>query len=164
MTLAPIFEASIFIQLHVVAACLALLLGPVVLYRRKGDRRHKQLGYVWVVTMLIVATSSWFITSFGIIGPFSPIHGFALLTYWSIWRAMRDIYAGNIKGHEQALRSLYWNGLIIAGGANFLPGRVLNRMVFPEIPSLGWVAILLGATSLLLRIYCVRRINTRLPA
>jgi len=164
MTFDPILTAPIHIQIHVAAALVGLLLGPVVLFRRKGDRTHKKLGYIWVVAMLIVATSSWFITSFGIIGPFSPIHGFAILTYWSIWHAMREIRAGNVTAHERALRGLYWNGLIIAGVANFIPGRTLNRMVFPDMPGLGWAAIALGAVLILARLSYERRSNTAHPA
>ena len=164
MTLDPILNAPLQIQIHVLAAIVGLLLGPVVLYRRKGDTVHKKLGYTWITAMLIVATSSWFITSFGVIGPFSPIHGFALLTYWSIWHGIRQALAGDIKAHQSSLRGLYWNGLIIAGVANFIPGRTLNRILFPESPMLGWAVIALGAALILWRVMTRQRSTAGIPA
>lgn len=151
MTLAPLTDAPVQIQIHVIAALISILLGPLVLYRRRRDRVHKIAGYAWIVAMLTVATSSWFISSFAVIGPFSPIHGFALLTYWSVYSGMRHILARRITAHQAVLRSLYWNGLLIAGLANFLPGRAMNIVFFNGAGVLGWGVIALGGVALIMR-------------
>ncbi|WP_439522442.1 DUF2306 domain-containing protein [Marivita sp.] len=150
MTLLPFLSAPLPIQVHAIAACLALMLGPVALYRRRRDRTHKVVGYIWVTAMAVLAISSFLIPShFTPIG-IGPLHGFAILTLWSLWAGINAAIARNIARHEAILRSLYSNGLIIAGSFTFLPGRTLNRMLFGEPSQLGWVVIsaLLGLVVL----------------
>ena len=66
------------------AALVAHFLGPFALDRARRDRLHKVLGYTWVLAMAITALSSFFIHSFPVIGPFSPIHLLALFALWSL--------------------------------------------------------------------------------
>lgn len=149
MTLDPYLSAPAHIQVHIVAALLALLLGPVALYRVRRDGLHKAIGYAWITLMAVVALSSFLITNFGVIGPFSPIHLLAILTLWSLWAAVRHARAGRIAAHRIVLRNLYWYGLIIAGLFNFLPGRGTNRVVFAGREELGLWVIAAGMTLLL---------------
>ena len=139
MTFAPFLEAPVHIQLHAAAALLAIVLGPFVILRHRRDRLHKIGGYVWVLAMLTVAISSFWITSFGVIGPFSPIHLLSFLVLWSIYTGMRHVFAGRIEAHRQTFQGLYWRGLLIAGLVNFLPGRATSRAVFPETPEAGYL-------------------------
>ncbi|MDG1802446.1 MAG: hypothetical protein P8J02_11425 [Yoonia sp.] len=92
--------------------------------------------------------SSFTTPSFAMIGPFSPIHGLAIVTLWSLYAALRHVIAGRIALHRMVMRNLYWHGLIIAGLFNFLPGRASNHAFFPENPQLGFVVIGLGVTAL----------------
>ena len=147
--LEPFISAPTHIQIHAAAATLAIVIGPFALFARRRGQMHKTLGYIWVIAMLIVATTAFFIHSFPVVGPFSPIHLLAVLTYWSIWRAMRAVLAGRIAEHRATMRSLYFNGLVIAGLANFLPGRTTNRTFFPQSPDAGYVVIALGAVLLM---------------
>ncbi len=150
MTLLPFLSAPLPIQVHAIAACLALMLGPVALYRQRRDRTHKVVGYIWVTAMAVLAISSFLIPShFTPIG-IGPLHGFAILTLWSLWAGINAAIARNIARHEAILRSLYSNGLIIAGSFTFLPGRTLNRMLFGEPSQLGWgiISALLGLVVL----------------
>ncbi len=82
------------------------------------------------------------------LGPFSPLHGFALLTFWSLWQGIRQVRAGRIQAHKATMRGLYWFGLIIAGLANFLPDRRTNEVFFSGNDSLGWIVIGVGAVVL----------------
>jgi uncharacterized membrane protein len=109
---------------------------------------HKASGYVWVVAMLTMAITAFYIHSFAVIGPFSPLHGFALLTFWSLWRGVTFARQGNIERHRATFRSLYWFGLMIAGFANFLPDRRINQAVFGGQDQLGWIVIALGGAAL----------------
>lgn len=149
MTLDPYLSAPLHIQIHIVAALIALPLGPVVLYRQSRDLLHKVMGYLWVLAMVTLALSSFLITNFGIIGPFSPIHLLAVLTLWSLWTAVRHARAGRTAAHRIVLRNLYWYGLIIAGLFNFLPGRGTNRVFFDGREALGIWVIVLGLALLL---------------
>ncbi|SMX32949.1 hypothetical protein OCA8868_00852 [Octadecabacter ascidiaceicola] len=151
MSLDPILSAPVYLQIHVASALVAVTLGPVPMYRRRRDMVHKVLGYVWVVAMASVALSSFWIHSFAVIGPFSPLHGLALLTLWSLWRGISSARMGDIKTHLATFRALYWYGLLIAGLANFLPDRRINEIAFGGQDQLGWVVISLGAAALLAR-------------
>ncbi|MEM5467866.1 DUF2306 domain-containing protein [Celeribacter marinus] len=144
MSVDPFMTAAPVIQVHAIAATLALLLGPVVLYRHRRDRLHKTLGYIWVVAMAVVAMSSFGISGFGLIGPFSPLHLLALFALWSLYVGVRFAIAGNRRAHEKTMRNLYWRGVFVAGVFNFLPGRTLNSMFMDDARQLGWVVIVLG--------------------
>ena len=144
MTLEPILTAPAHIQLHAGAAALAILLGPLVILRRRRDRLHRMAGYLWVLAMGTTALSSFWITSFGIIGPFSPIHLLAVFALWSLWVGMARVLRGDIAGHRVAMEGLYWRGLLVAGAFNFLPGRTMNRTVFGETSELGYLVLAAG--------------------
>lgn len=148
MTLAPYLTAAPNIQLHIALAVISLILGPVALYMRKNGS-HKVIGYIWVTCMAGVALSSFTIHSFALIGPFSPIHGLAIFTLWSLFAAIRHVIAGRIALHRLVMRNLYWYGLILAGLANFLPGRATNAVFFPENSDHGFVVIGLGVSALI---------------
>lgn len=148
LTLQPLLDADPTIQLHVLAASAALLLGPLALYRKRRDRVHKITGYVWVLAMGMVALSSFWIHTFPMIGPFSPIHLLAIFALWSLYEGMRHVFAGRIREHQEVMRSLYWHGLLLAGAFNFLPGRVMNRMIFGDMPQLGYVVLALGLAGI----------------
>jgi len=60
--------------LHLGAAILSLVLGAVVLYRRKGTASHKALGRIWVGLMLVAALSSFWILEIRDGAGFSVIH------------------------------------------------------------------------------------------
>lgn len=148
MSLAPYLTAEPHIQLHIALALVALGLGPVALYRQRRDRVHKMFGYTWVICMVGVALSSFAITSFGVVGPFSPIHLLSIWTLWSLFIAIRHVINGRIVMHRLVMRNLYWYGLIIAGLFNFLPGRNTNRVFFEGNESAGYWVIIVGITLL----------------
>jgi uncharacterized membrane protein len=150
MTLLPFLTAPLPVQVHIVAALLALILGPFALYRRRRDRTHKVIGYVWVTAMSVLAVGSFLIPSHFTPVGIGPLHGFAVLTLWSLWAGVRAAIARDIERHQAILRSLYSNGLILAAAFTFLPGRTLNRMLFGEPSQLGWlvIAALLGVVAL----------------
>lgn len=149
MTFAPILDAPAHIHVHVIAATLALGLGPVALYRRRRDTVHRVVGAAWVFAMVVTALSAFTIHSFGLIGPFSPIHLLAVLALWALWQGMTHVRARRFAAHGAVMRSLYWNGLCLAGLFTFLPGRLVNRALFSNEPRFGLIVIALGAATLL---------------
>lgn len=144
MTFDPILNAPIYVQVHACAAVVALLLGPFVILRNRRDRLHKVGGYIWVVAMACAAISSFWIMEFRVIGPFSPIHGLSIYVLWSLYRGVSYAIARNIAAHRQTFRALYLQGLVLAGLFTLLPGRILNRMLFGEVPMAGVVVLAIG--------------------
>lgn len=156
MTLDPFLAADPQVQLHAISAFLALVLGPLIFLRRKGDTTHKLLGRIWVGAMVLTISSSYFIFQIRLWGPFSPIHLISI--YASLGLAQGIYYArkGNIAAHRSAMRGLYLGGLLIAGTFTFLPGRLLNRVVFGPNGEAGFY-LLLGGVAIIIGLVLLQR-------
>jgi uncharacterized membrane protein len=152
LTMELFASAPIYIQIHALAALIALIIGPLALYRKRRDLVHKIVGYTWIIAMLITAISSFWISSFGIIGPFSPIHLLSIWTFIVVVRAINFARLGKVKAHSEMLRWLYWGGLWVAFALNFLPGRLSNRVLFgsTEAEVIMIVGILIVASMFLI--------------
>ncbi len=149
MSLEPLLQAPLAIQIHAFSAVAAFPLGAFVLWRKKGTRLHKLLGRIWVVLMLAVATSALFIHEMRMIGPFSPIHIFSIVTYVTLYRALRAIIVDrNVAAHRAGMRGAYLWTLMLAGAFTFLPGRRMHMVLFG--PEAGWTPslIVIGAAML----------------
>jgi len=117
---------------HLATVVPALLLGPFILWRKKGDRVHRLLGRVWAGLMLATAVASAFIGApGGGIGAsgFSPIHIFTVWTLVNVPLAIWFARTGRIRAHRGAMTGLYV-GLCIAGAFTLIPGRLLGNLVF----------------------------------
>ncbi len=151
MNFEPILNATIAIQLHMLSAVAALILGALILWRRKGTPRHKFWGKVWVGLMLVVSLSSVFINEIKLWGPFSPIHLITVYVIVNLYFAIVHVRRGNIENHRLTMQGVYIGGLIVAGAFTFLPGRITFEMFFGEGtsigPTFGWVIGLLGAVG-----------------
>ena len=104
---------------HFVMALIALVLGPYILFRRKGDQRHRWLGRIWVALMLIVNLSA--LTMYGIDGTPNMFHGFAVLSLltiipgiWMIWRFKKSRNRAHMIAHQYFMTFAYF-GLFMAG-------------------------------------------------
>jgi len=154
MSLDPLLQAPFAIQIHAFSAIAAFALGAIVLWRRKGTRLHKALGRLWVVLMLVVATSSLFINEIRLIGPFSPIHIFAVMVFVGIGQALWAIRVNrDIQAHRANMQGVYIGSLLLAGAFTFLPGRRMHDVLFGAeagwVPSLIVIGGALAATGLL---------------
>ncbi|WP_415920073.1 DUF2306 domain-containing protein [Tateyamaria sp. SN6-1] len=143
MTLDPLLSASPAIQIHVVLALLALVLGPIALWRKRRDRLHKTVGYVWILAMGGAAIGSFAISShFSPLG-LGPIHLLSVYALTGIVVGLRAIWRRDVATHKQVMQNMYVRGVALAGAFNFLPGRTMQRSLIPEVPELGYVIIAL---------------------
>ena len=113
--------------LHLASVIPTVPLGAYVLLTRKGDARHRLLGRIWGVLMLITAITSFWVRS--ITGGISPIHLFSVLTLFSVPMAVWHIRRGNRIAHQRAMTFTYI-GLIVAGLFALLPGRWIGNLLF----------------------------------
>ena len=118
------------IPLHAIAAMIAIILGGVQLYMKKGGTIHKFLGRAWVGLMLIVSVSSFFIHEIKLWGAYSPIHLLSIWTIFSLGLAIYFVRVGNIKRHKQVMLALYGFALILTGFFTFMPGCVMHQIAF----------------------------------
>src|SRR5260370_20846576 len=79
MTLAPLLNTPVVIQIHALAAIAAFAVGLVQLTAPKGTIPHRLIGWSWGMLMLTVAVSSLFIHKIRLWGPWSPIHLLSIL-------------------------------------------------------------------------------------
>ena len=116
------------VWIHVASVLPAIPLGGYLLLARKGTKRHKQLGKVWLLLMLSTATSAIFIQSSG---GFSPIHLLIPATFHAAWKTIATARRGDIAGHKKHLVITYVAALLVPGIIAFaVPGRMMNQMVF----------------------------------
>jgi uncharacterized membrane protein len=117
---------------HLVTAVAALLLGIVMLGRRKGTLGHRSLGWVWVALMGSTALASVFIRDDRLpnLYGFTPIHGFTLLVAVLLPLAIVHIRRGNVRGHRKTMTGLYIGACVVAGLFTLLPGRFLGSLLW----------------------------------
>ena len=116
------------ISLHLSAALAALVVGSLVLARRKGTLSHKALGRVWVALMAVVALSSfWIFQIRNGAGP-SFIHLLSAWTLISLACAIYFIRRGNVRAHKGFMIGTFL-GLAGAGLGALAPGRMLYRLL-----------------------------------
>lgn len=125
-----LFAESHPIPLHAIAAMIAIILGGIQLYMKKGGAIHKLLGRLWVGLMLMVSVSSFFIHELKLWGAYSPIHLLSIWTILSLGLAIYFVRVGNIKRHKQVMLALYGFALILTGFFTLMPGRVMHQIVF----------------------------------
>lgn len=132
MSLSPLFNAPLVVQLHAFAAMAALLLGIVQLAAPKGTLPHKALGWVWVVLLLAISVSSFWIQghSFRLWRTWSPIHLLSIFAPIMLIVGVVSARRGNIVSHKITMISIFIGALVIAGAFTLVPGRIMHRVVF----------------------------------
>ncbi len=130
MSLNPLLNAPLSIQLHTFAALGAFVLGLVQLAGIKGTTQHRALGYVWVGLMTVVAISASWIHNMKVWGDWSPIHLLAIFALvmlpWGVYSARSH----NVRRHRLTMLGLFAGALVIAGLFTFVPGRLMHQVVF----------------------------------
>jgi uncharacterized membrane protein len=116
---------------HIAAALLALGLGAAQLVLKKGDRRHRILGYGWLAVMAFIAASGLLVQLEP--GRVTAIHiassGFAVadllltpLVIWSACSGRRRLHRGVTLGLVACMLN--------AGLLAFIPFRAIGLLVF----------------------------------
>ena len=119
-------EAPWYVLVHLVFALLAVVLGTVVLLRRKGDFIHKAMGWSWVSLMISIALTSFFIQARG---RFSFIHVLSVVVLVTVPLGVIHIRSKRVQAHRYTMASTF-AGLVIAGAFTLLPYRMLGQVMF----------------------------------
>ena len=130
MSLAPLLDAAPEIPVHAFAAMAAFVLGVIQFAAPKGTLPHRTIGWIWVLLMLAVAGSSFWIHKIRLWGPWSPIHLLSIFTLvvvpLGVWRAHRH----EVADHRLIMTLTFSGALVIAGLFTLLPGRIMHTVVF----------------------------------
>jgi uncharacterized membrane protein len=132
MSLLPLLNAPIVIQLHAFAAMGAFVLGILQFVAPKGTLPHRTVGWVWVALMLVIAVSSFWIQGEGVrlIGSWGPIHLLSIVVLTLLPIGLLFAHRHNSRGHARTMVSLFIGALVIAGGFTFIPGRIMHAVAF----------------------------------
>jgi uncharacterized membrane protein len=148
-----------FVAAHALGAFLALLLGATNLLRRpKGDRPHRIIGRVWVVSMYWTVLSSFFIREINP-GGFSWIHGLSLFTFTTLSIGLWAAVTGRIATHRSFMRGSYFGTVGAFVGATVVPQRDIPRLAVDH-PMLLSVAAL-ATTVVAWAVVASARLDTR---
>lgn len=139
MSFDPILAAPPVIQLHIISALVAVVIGPLVLLRRSRDIWHKGLGYAWTMAMGMTALSSFAISAQIGPGPISPVHILSVATLLGLWKGIKAARQRRIAQHQKEIRDIYFWGIGIAGLFTFLPGRRMNIALFGDASFAGFL-------------------------
>ncbi len=121
--------------LHLATVVPAALIGGYLLAARKGTPRHRGLGRVYMVLMLITALITLFMPA--TVGPqllnhFGWIHVFCVVVLISVPRAFFAIRRGDRRTHQWSMAMTYLGAILIAGGFAFAPDRYLHDLLFVD--------------------------------
>ncbi|HEX8300663.1 hypothetical protein [Sphingomonas sp.] len=114
---------------HLGTILIALALTPVMLLRRRGDRKHRLLGRIWVIAMLATALLSFNLRLINR-GDFSLIH---LLSAWTLIQAPLIWWSARthrVTLHRRTVRGMVTGALLIAGFFTFPFDRLLGHWLF----------------------------------
>lgn len=132
MSLTPLLNAPLVIQLHAFAAIAAFVLGIVQFAAPKGTLPHRTVGWIWAALLLFIAISSFWIhgKSNRMIGVWSPIHLLSISVLFTVPMALLAAHRHNVRTHKIAMISIFAGALVIAGAFTFVPGRVMHAVAF----------------------------------
>jgi len=126
MSFAPLTNAALVVQIHAGFAAFVLLLTAGIFSMPKGSPLHRSMGWIWVISMAVIAISSFWINEMRWIGPFGPIHLLSAFVLYSLVTGVRAARSGRVIEHKRTMKNLALYGLLVAGAFTFLPGRLMH--------------------------------------
>lgn len=122
---------------HVVAALFVLAIGPVQIFRRRRDRIHRTMGYLWVAAMYYVCVSSFWIVSEG---HFTWLHGLSAFTIVTVTLGLISAIRRNIRSHLGNMIGSYIGIAVAFIFAVTVPGRAIPQLLAGDGPTAFYVA------------------------
>ena len=114
---------------HLATVLTALILTPVMMWRRRGDRLHRWLGWTWCVAMFATAMFSFAIRMINN-GAFSLIHLLSVLTVVLVPLLILAARRHRIDVHRRRVRGLVIGALLVAGFFTFPFHRLMGEWLF----------------------------------
>jgi len=138
--------------IHLVASVIALIAGTVILAIRKGTRKHKSWGYVYVGSMVTLLVTSFML--YELFDGFGVFHVASIISSITLFMGMWPVVKrrGNWVVHHLAW--MYWS---VMGLYAAFASEVITRM----LPTKFWYNIGLVVGVLMLMASVVFRRNIR---
>jgi uncharacterized membrane protein len=122
-------EVPAIVWAHIATIVAAVILTPVMLLRRRGDRLHRRLGWVWTAAMGATAALTFGIRGINE-GAFSLIH---ILSAWTLIQVPVIVWTArshNHRAHRGSVRGMVTGALLVAGFFTFPFDRLLGHWLF----------------------------------
>ena len=95
----------------------------------KGTLPHRAIGWLWVVLMLVISISAFWINELRLWGPWSPIHLLAIFTLAMLPVGVLYARRHHVARHRFVMISIFCGALVIAGLFTFVPGRIMHAVI-----------------------------------
>lgn len=131
---------------HLVSALIAMVAGAYVLFKPKGTTRHKQIGYIYVTSMILVCGSALGI--YNLTGKFGVFHILAFVGFATLIAGMIPILLKNIKTEHRIfhLWFMYYSVLgLYSAFASELIVRVPDKPFYTMVGIATCVIFLIGS-------------------
>ena len=126
----------VIIYIHAFFALMAVPLGLYILLTKKGTKKHKSLGRVWVSWLLIISLTAIFIQEISP-GEYSFIHllipwtiGSLIYSIWSIRKFKQTKLQRHRRAHSNSMVGVYMGAIVLAGAFTLMPGRLFYEILF----------------------------------
>jgi uncharacterized membrane protein len=137
----------IVIIIHAIAASFSLLFGAYQLLRKKkGDKPHRIIGWIWVISMYAVIFTSFGIRTLS--GGFTWLHALSVLTFFTVTIGLVTAIKGNIKSHKAFMQGSYYGVLGAFVGVIAVPTRRIPQMAMFDLPSFVTSVALIAVVTL----------------
>lgn len=94
--------------LHLIFSIFALVTGLLVLVSPKGTRRHRQIGYVYSVSMILLNGTAFMI--YRLFGNFGIFHGFAIVSTLTLFAGLYPVFTRKDKNYLLIhFNFMYWS-------------------------------------------------------
>jgi uncharacterized membrane protein len=128
---------NVLLVSHVIAALFVLAIGPFQILRRRRDRVHRTMGYLWVAAMYYVCFSSfWIVTA----GHFTWLHGLSAFTIVTVTLGLVSAIRRNIRTHLGNMIGSYIGIAVAFIFAVAVPGRAIPQLLAQDPATAMYVA------------------------
>jgi uncharacterized membrane protein len=94
--------------LHLIVSVIALVTGIMVLTMTKGTKTHKQIGYVYAVSMVLVNLTAFMI--YKLYGKFGLFHWFAVISCVTLFAGLYPVLTKKSKDYLLThFNFMYWS-------------------------------------------------------
>jgi uncharacterized membrane protein len=126
----------LIIYMHAFFALTAVPFRMYIFLTKKGTKKHKLFGRIWVGWLVIISLTAIFIQEITL-GEYSFIHllipltmGSLIYSIWSIKKFKKTKLQKYKQSHMSSMIGLYVGALILAGAFTLLPGRLFYEILF----------------------------------
>lgn len=135
---------------HLVTAIIAMIAGAFVLFFPKGTKRHKTIGYVYVLSMILVCSSALGI--YNLTGKFGIFHILAFVGFATLIAGMIPLFLNKIQRESRVVHLwfMYYSVLgLYAAFASELSVRIPEKPFYTMVGIATGIIFLLGSVFIL---------------